>query len=499
MSITEAIENAQTRVSAVYDKCQEKGATLPETKNLANLPATIDTIPAGGSGDVVNAYVAGVNLWKPRTGVHGWQMTSVSDIEVILTKIGYQAVSSSTFSPNVRFNILNENGFVIAGSYRYQIVNSVVDESTKESVTGVYSSNSNHLFMLNGLVSVNLSAPSMVITSKGYSDMYTVTNNARLTTTPTGYGQFLDYAYFDSYYKGTLTFINDDLTTEKITLGDYSSDINVSSNTSKFIVGTRDLFYLVHDRGSYNWRFIKFEKVDGDYVATTLKSFNETRAYSITSKSILHTIKKNIQTETGYISHILHGTGFLAVTINTQDETQSDFNFYTYPDNVLNEMGDRTINRIQTFYDGTFSFDLSDGTTFICKFTSQSDIEILEVIEPYIVSGDDTVYHRNFTGTKMFWWQSGQTNAPITAHPHGPYNATKSTVDYLAVPREDGRWNTTVLSGVIREDAQTAKPVFDETNRRVIEVETVIKSNTASAVFGEEWTKEDLDKVNSLG
>lgn len=495
MSIADALNEAKIKISAVYTKCSEKGATLPEIQNLENLPATIDTVKSGG-GDVVTTYVSGVTLAKPTLNADGTTIepSDVSDIDVLLTKIGYQAVSSSTLSPNVRFNILNENGFVIAGANRYQIVNGVVDESTQESTTGVYSRDSNHLFMLNGLVSANLASPSTVIT-KSYVDVYTVNNRARHNPSFGGYAQFLDYAYFDSSYSGTLTFINDDLTTEEIELSVYTDDIYIFSNSSKFLVGTRDLFYLVHDRGSYNWRFIKFEKVDGDYVATTLRSFQETRAYSITSKSILHTIKKNIQTETGYISHILYGTGFLGVTINTQDETQSDFNFYTYPDNVLNEMGDRTINRIQTFYDGTFSFDLSDGTTFICKFTSQSDIEILEVIEPYIVSGDETVYHRNFTGTKMFWWQSGPTNAPITEYPWGLYTATKATVDYLAVPRKDGRWNTTVLTGVIRKDAQTAKPVFDETGRRLVKVETAIKDELPSVDVEFDWTIEDYNKV----
>ena len=451
MSISDALQEVKVKIDNVYKLLEESGASIPDEKNLDNLQTTIESKP---SAETIWAYYNG------------------SDIEdgkrVLLTNVGYTVSGSDTFSPNVRPTIINENGFVIVSNDCYQIVNGVVDESTKTGVTGVYSNDATPFFMLNGSVSVNLASPSTVIT-KGYVDIYTLNNWARPNSSFSGHAQFLDFGFFDTYYSGSLTFVNEDLTTEEITLTKYTDDIYTYSNSSKFMVGTRDLFYVVHDRGSYEWRFIKFEKVDGDYVATTLKSFNKTRPYSIISKSVLINTKTNIQTDTGYISHILHGTGFVGVEINTQDETQSEFGFYNYPQNVLDVMGDRTIYRIQTFYDGTFSLCLSEGTTLICKFTSSSEIEILQVVEPFIVDGDSTVYYRNFTGTKMFWWQSGKPNAPIESNPYGPYNATKSAVDWLAVPREQNRWNTTVLTGFM-----TNKTKIDN-NRQMIEVRTTTK------------------------
>lgn len=46
MSIQTAIQNAQTKVANVYTAIQAKGGILPITKNLANLPDTIATIPS---------------------------------------------------------------------------------------------------------------------------------------------------------------------------------------------------------------------------------------------------------------------------------------------------------------------------------------------------------------------------------------------------------------------------------------------------------------------
>ena len=50
MSIASAITTAQGRVAAAYTACNAKGATMPATQDLSNLPATIATISGGGGG-----------------------------------------------------------------------------------------------------------------------------------------------------------------------------------------------------------------------------------------------------------------------------------------------------------------------------------------------------------------------------------------------------------------------------------------------------------------
>lgn len=50
MSIATAIVNAQNKVAAAYTACNNKGATMPASQDLANLDDCIDSIPTGGGG-----------------------------------------------------------------------------------------------------------------------------------------------------------------------------------------------------------------------------------------------------------------------------------------------------------------------------------------------------------------------------------------------------------------------------------------------------------------
>lgn len=51
MSIATEIENYNTFLKNAYDKCEERGAEIPEQKNLQNLTECIDSISGGGGGD----------------------------------------------------------------------------------------------------------------------------------------------------------------------------------------------------------------------------------------------------------------------------------------------------------------------------------------------------------------------------------------------------------------------------------------------------------------
>lgn len=54
MTISGAITAAQNKVASAYSSVSNKGGTIPETQNLSNLPAAIESIPSGG-GDTVYA------------------------------------------------------------------------------------------------------------------------------------------------------------------------------------------------------------------------------------------------------------------------------------------------------------------------------------------------------------------------------------------------------------------------------------------------------------
>ena len=476
MSIADALNEVKLKISAVYTKCSEKGATLPEIQNLENLPATIDTVKSGG-GDVVNAYVAGVTLGEPTLNAE------VSDVDVLLTKVKYQATTSETLSPNIRLYYINENGWVLDNiQNRYDIVNGVVDASTKfDHTTGVYTVNHLPLFFKNGNAYGFLSTTNMKITnaSTGYMDTYSYETSKRISVWSSNMNTrtfFLDFGYARSLSGCRLESINDDLSTTTINLNDLTSDIYANGHC--FVAGNKDRFWVlsIQSNGTTG-KLIEFNESGDTYVPTLLSTQTvDTSAFSIPQGSIFLVSKQVISTDTGFVAHVLHRNGYIKFDINTQNSSESIVTFNAYPQGILNSIGSRTIYKIQCFYDNTFSLDLSEGTTLICGFDESSYEPIIqEIVEPFIIEGDTNIYHRNFSERKMYWIQANSPLAPLSSNPWGLYTATRATVNWLAVPREQNRWNTTVLTGVIRKDAQTATPVFDETDRRVIEVETTIK------------------------
>jgi hypothetical protein len=64
MSIASAITAAQGRVANAYTAISAKGGTLPQTQNLANMPAAINSIPSGGGGNIPNYQIVNGVLSK---------------------------------------------------------------------------------------------------------------------------------------------------------------------------------------------------------------------------------------------------------------------------------------------------------------------------------------------------------------------------------------------------------------------------------------------------
>ena len=505
MSIADALNEVKIKISDVYTKCSEKGATLPDIQNLENLPATIDTVKSGG-GDVVTAYVSGVTLAKPTLNAGGTtiETSDVSDVDVILTKVGYQLTRSETLSPDIRLYYINENGWVLDSSQnRYDIVNGVVDASTKfDHTTSLYSVKHLPLFFKNGNVYGFLSTTTMTITSAstGYMDTYSYENSKRITVWSSNMNTrtfFLDFGYATSFRGCALVLIKDDLSTTGIDLSSLSSDIYSYDGGNCYVAGLESKFWVLSRQSNGTGKLIEFVKNGDTYIPTLLSTQAiNTSALSMPQGSIFVASKQVISTDNGFVAHVLHQNGYIKFDVNTQNSSESIVTFNAYPQAILDFIGSRTVYKIQTFYDGTFSLDLSDGITLICGFIGD-DYEpvIQDVVEPFIIEGDTNIYHINFSERKMYWIQANSPLAPISSNPYGLYNATKATVDWLAVPRKQNRWNTTVLTGVIRQSAQTAKPKFDETNRRVIDVETAIKAELPSVDVEFDWTIEDYNKV----
>lgn len=455
MSIADAIREVKTKIDKVYKVLEDAGATIPEDKNLDNLQLTIESKPGG---ETVMAYCNDSDVYEGK--------------KVLLTNVGYTATGDLSFSPNVRPYLISEDGWVISGSYQYDILNGVVDETTQLRVTGYAASNTTYVphFMNNGKVVSFSNAPNMNVESwHGIINFYSYGKGLSAGLYRDSSWHFLlDFGFFQEYAGADLYVLNDDITLTKFNL---SSIAGVGANNDKFIGGDRDSFYLaVAEYDLSLWVIYKFFKSGDTYASTKITEHPVERVPStIKSKDLFVACKGSLKTETGHAFISLSHSNYCCFDINETDETQTTFKIYAYPQNIVNQLGNRTVTKIQTFYDGTFSLDLSEGTTFICKFIDKEHIEVLEIIEPFIVDGDETIYHRVFSETKMYWYQLGSTEAPLSSNPYGPYNATKATTNWLAVNPIENRWNSTVLTGFLTGESTV------EDGRQLVEVKTVTK------------------------
>ena len=81
MAISDTIQSMQTNLGNAYDTIEERGGTLPPNKNLANLSTAINSIPAGGGGELNIAY----GLTPPQDTSKLWvkRATTPVDVEVV--------------------------------------------------------------------------------------------------------------------------------------------------------------------------------------------------------------------------------------------------------------------------------------------------------------------------------------------------------------------------------------------------------------------------------
>ena len=208
-----------------------------------------------------------------------------------------------------------------------------------------------------------------------------------------------------------MVLINDDLSTTEINLKDLSSDIYAYSGG--FVAGNKDRFWVLSIQSDgTTGKLIEFNESGDTYVPTLLSTQTvDTSALSMPQGSVFLATKQVINTDNGFVAHVLHQNGYIKFNINTQNGSESLVTFNAYPQGMLDFIGSRTVYKIQCFYDNTFSLDLSDGTTLICGFDEVSyEPVIQEVVEPFIIEGDTNIYHRNFSERKMYWIQA---NSPL--------------------------------------------------------------------------------------
>lgn len=110
MSIATAITNLQGRVESAYDKIEERGGTLPQVLNTANLPDAIDSIPSGGGSTPKWGFTSLEEVcytdadgdFRPFNGISG----------TTLNFTGLKSINVVTFT-----NMFNGNTTVLTASF----------------------------------------------------------------------------------------------------------------------------------------------------------------------------------------------------------------------------------------------------------------------------------------------------------------------------------------------------------------------------------------------
>ena len=110
MSISSAIQNAQTKVANAYTAVEGKGGTLPSTQNLSNLPTAISSIPSGGGTGITREVSAQGVYQAPTTS---FTFSLPSDATDVGERAMYYAFNGCTGVTSVDLSSLT----TVSGSY----------------------------------------------------------------------------------------------------------------------------------------------------------------------------------------------------------------------------------------------------------------------------------------------------------------------------------------------------------------------------------------------
>lgn len=490
MSIATAIEHAREKIKVVYTKCEEKGATLPEKQNLENLPACLDTIK--NESQKVNAYY--------------YNSDTSANKKVLLTNVGYEIPIDEDFS-TMRFSFIRDNGWVVLAHYdssssykQYFFCNTPWDPQNFGIVDGKVDPNvyagmdcitttSQTTSTVSGVV-----IPFSFLNGVVIGEVQGSGNGMKYPETRAVGPQLMlyNYKHYSLYRWGSQSYVDQNMA---ISITDYMyfvSGISSDYARSLNIINEDSSYTQYYPTGLGGWRSLGISKdrethflldpypnskllkkvtiIDGVLAEEDIKTL--TNDYPTTFRCEIYIQLKTLTTtDNGFIAHALTGEGFYMFNIDEQSLENSDVTFHTWSQNVLDEIGTRTIYKMQVFYDGTFSFDLDEGTTLMCRFINTTEVEILEVIEPFIVPDDSTIYHRTFTPHKFYWYQRYSDNrktAPLSSAPWGTYEPREAVTNYLAADFDKTRFNSTVLTGFL-----TGETVVEE-GRELVEVKTAL-------------------------
>lgn len=289
MTIASEITRIKGNIAGAYSALEEKGATLPETQNSANLAATIGSVPAGG-GDTVTAVnytgaaiAEGDKVWLNKNANVSASAVSVS---------GNTSISSTVFP----MDATGTSVYYTKGSYNYKYdtasaTTSAISTSIEYSIGyyGVYYDEYNNMYVANKIINASgCTTTELYYTQANYAagnktdgyrfHLYRVdkANNFAITKDWTVYS-----SKGNSSPSSVICVIGDKMYYSEVsggyrliaTLDENATQINTSERSDKYMVvhSTADdklaICTTVANGGSYykGWGSIKLVSVNNDY------------------------------------------------------------------------------------------------------------------------------------------------------------------------------------------------------------------------------------------
>ena len=170
MSISSAIQNAQTKVANAYTAVNNKGGTLPATQDLSNLPTAISAIPTATEPTLASLTITPSTTAQtitPPSGTDGYNTVTVSAVT--------SAIDSDIVAGNIKsgVNILGVSGTVTA----------LVGETRTVSITSTSGNTFTPSSGKNGITSIKCNPTNKALT-------ITPTTTTQTFTVPTNYSGY---------------------------------------------------------------------------------------------------------------------------------------------------------------------------------------------------------------------------------------------------------------------------------------------------------------------
>ena len=206
MTIADEITRIKTNISNAYTSCKNKGATLPETKNSANLATTIDSISGGSSPTLVEKEITENGTYSASNdNADGYSSVTVNvagggsgdfiGIPREISSSGVYQIPSSSFTFSLPDNATNLGNYALNYAFYNSSGLTSVNLSNLTTVSGGSAMNS-AFYNCTGLTSVDLSSLTTVsgnsamnnafynctgLTSVDLSSLTTVSGNSAMS------------------------------------------------------------------------------------------------------------------------------------------------------------------------------------------------------------------------------------------------------------------------------------------------------------------------------